>query len=342
MATLEKLILSASILYDLCLALLSLPFVFFPKVQPLFHTLKEELLGLNTFKSDQDHQKEVKRISRSVRIAFSRGQQIVLYRRPGAGHSARSSSYKSGHYPVNVADLSSILELDKGNHTVKVQAGVSYEKLCHETLKHGLLPLVVPEFKSITVGGAIQGIGIESSSWANGAVDESVIEATLVLGDGTIVSSKSVPDLWRDIPGSNGTLALVVDVRLQLKLATTTICVRYELLENVESLCKRINTLKQDSDGSWIGSDRLIDAVWNRDLGIVAMFAGCCSTDDNPSSLATYLENTFSPFFFQHTQQVAETHLAGQGAAYFELMPTEQYLFRFDRGGVSDDMVSYG
>lgn len=37
---------------------------------------------------------------------------------------------------------------------------VSMEALCEITLEYGLLPKVVPEFRKITVGGAINGCGV--------------------------------------------------------------------------------------------------------------------------------------------------------------------------------------
>ena len=50
-----------------------------------------------------------------------------------------------------------------------------------------LSPAVVPEFKSITVGGAYVGIGIASSSFKFGLVHENIIEAEVLLADGSIV-----------------------------------------------------------------------------------------------------------------------------------------------------------
>lgn len=331
----EKLHLTLSIIFELLRALLSFPLLFFPKARSFCDHIAASFQQTPQRKKKNTQKAEINRVSRNVRKAYDLNEQIVLHRRPGAGHSARSPSYKSGHHRVDVASLNSILDINKLEQTATVQSGVTFQDLCHETLKQGLLPLVVPEFKSITIGGAIQGIGIESSSWQNGAVDESIIEATLILGDGSIVSSETVPDLWREVPGSNGTLALVVDAKLRLRPATLTMTVRYELLDGLESVNERINKLDEDPQWSWIGQDRLVDAVWIKDLGIVVMFAGCAGENTDTLSSSTYVETAFSPFFFQHIEQVAEKYLSAPKSVYSETMPTEQYLFRFDRGGVS-------
>ena len=50
----------------------------------------------------------------------------------------------------------------------------TYEDLVDATLAHGLMPLVVPQLKTITLGGAVAGLGIESTSFRHGLPHESV------------------------------------------------------------------------------------------------------------------------------------------------------------------------
>ena len=66
----------------------------------------------------------------------------------------------------------------------------TYEELADETLKYGLLPTVVPQLKTITIGGAISGIGIESSSFKYGLVHETVEEMEILLGDGRTMRAR--------------------------------------------------------------------------------------------------------------------------------------------------------
>jgi delta24-sterol reductase len=128
--------------------------------------------------------------------------------------------YKKGKYQIDISTLTSILEINQRERYAEVEALVTFEELCKTTLKHGLLPTVVPEFKSITIGGAIQSIGIESTSWIYGTFDKTVIDVTLITGCGTILSSSEAPDLWKAVPGSNGTLALIVAARVRFVAAS--------------------------------------------------------------------------------------------------------------------------
>ncbi len=52
------------------------------------------------------------------------------------------------------------------------------------------MPLVVPQLKTITLGGAVAGLGIESSSFRNGLPHESVRELEVLTGDGRVVVAR--------------------------------------------------------------------------------------------------------------------------------------------------------
>ena len=58
----------------------------------------------------------------------------------------------------------------------------TYEQLVDATLPHRLMPLVVPQLKTITLGGAVTGLGIESTSFRNGCPHESVLDSTFSPG----------------------------------------------------------------------------------------------------------------------------------------------------------------
>ena len=95
---------------------------------------------------------------------------------------------------------------------------VSYEALTRECLAHGVMPAVVPQLKTITLGGAVAGVGIESSSHRVGLVHDTVREIDVLLGDGRIVTC--APDnehaaLFYGFPNSYGTLGYALRVKAQ-------------------------------------------------------------------------------------------------------------------------------
>jgi FAD/FMN-containing dehydrogenase len=97
---------------------------------------------------------------------------------------------------------------------------VTYERLVDATLSHGLMPLVVPQLKTITLGGAVSGLGIESSSFRNGLPHESVREMEILTGDGRVVRARADnehSDLFFAFPNSYGTLGYALRLQIELE-----------------------------------------------------------------------------------------------------------------------------
>src|SRR4051812_31866689 len=96
---------------------------------------------------------------------------------------------------------------------------VPYETLVDECLAHGVMPAVVPQLKTITLGGALAGVGIESSSHRYGLVHNTVAEIEVLLGDGRIVTcsrDNEHADLFYGFPNSYGTLGYALRVKAKV------------------------------------------------------------------------------------------------------------------------------
>ena len=78
---------------------------------------------------------------------------------------------------LDVSAFGHVLSVDPVTRTARVGGMTTYEDLCDATLPHQLMPLVVPQLKTITLGGAVTGLGIESTSLRNGMPHESVTAA---------------------------------------------------------------------------------------------------------------------------------------------------------------------
>lgn len=128
----------------------------------------------------------------------------------------RDMSYKKDLPPLSMAAFTEILDIDA--HTALVEPGVTFASLVKETLKKGLLPPVVPEFKGITVGGAFAGASLESSSYIYGQFSDTVLGLTVLLGSGEIigVSRTENSDLFWGLSGSYGTLGIILSLTIQL------------------------------------------------------------------------------------------------------------------------------
>jgi FAD/FMN-containing dehydrogenase len=90
----------------------------------------------------------------------------------------------TGQPGLDVSGLGGVLEVDPASRTAEVAGMCTYENLVAATLPHGLTPLVVPQLKTITLGGAVSGLGIEATSFRNGLPHESVLELDVLTGAG--------------------------------------------------------------------------------------------------------------------------------------------------------------
>ena len=147
---------------------------------------------------------------------------------------------------IDVRSFHHVLSVDAGRRIADVEGMTTYEELADETLKFGLLPTVVPQLKTITIGGAVSGLGIESSSFRYGLVHETVEEMEILLGDGSAVvcSPTQNPDLFYGFPNSYGTLGYVLRLKVKLipakrfvKLTHTKFSEPAKFFTEIESLC---------------------------------------------------------------------------------------------------------
>ena len=58
---------------------------------------------------------------------------------------------------LDVAAFDGVLSVDPEARVAEVQGMTTYEHLVEATLRHGLMPLVVPQLRTITLGGAVTG-----------------------------------------------------------------------------------------------------------------------------------------------------------------------------------------
>src|SRR5579884_4083265 len=109
---------------------------------------------------------------------------------------------------IDVGEFNHVLSVDREAMLADVEAMTTYEDLVDATLARHLLPTVVPQLKTITIGGAVSGLGIESSSFKYGLVHETVEEMEVLLADGSTVvcSPGQNSDLFYALPNSYGTL----------------------------------------------------------------------------------------------------------------------------------------
>ncbi|WP_448059855.1 FAD-binding oxidoreductase [Cellulomonas hominis] len=158
------------------------------------------------------------------------------------------------HPGLDVSGLTHVIAVDGAAGTADVQGMCTYEQLVAVTLRRGLVPTVVPQLRTITVGGALAGLGIESTSLRNGLPHEAVLELDVLTPDGRIVTATphgEHADLFRAFPNSYGTLGYATRVRLRLDRATGFVATRNLRFATVPELAAAIGEI--GDTGHWDG-----------------------------------------------------------------------------------------
>ena len=131
-----------------------------------------------------------------------------LFRDRSEGHRQR----------LDLSAFCHLLAIDTAAGWVDVEGLMRYEDLVAQTLAHGVMPAVVPQLKTITVGGAAAGVGIEATSFRSGLVHDTLLELDVLLPGGEVVHctpDNRHRDLFFGFPNSYGTLGYALRLRLR-------------------------------------------------------------------------------------------------------------------------------
>ena len=124
---------------------------------------------------DAAHARRVARIARQLRdrkstAPLSRRKRVVSHMVPKV-HDKKYSDDK-----IDLLDFDNIIEIDPERRICIAEPGVPFNELVDRTLPLGLVPIVVPELETITIGVAVAGCSIESMSYVYGGFHDTCLE----------------------------------------------------------------------------------------------------------------------------------------------------------------------
>jgi FAD/FMN-containing dehydrogenase len=205
---------------------------------------------MNTVMIDRQAHASAVAALRASYAAVPAGQPVRLAKRTSNLFRPRASTDTPG---LDVAGLGGVLSVDPVARTADVQGVCTYERLVEAALPFGLMPAVVPQLKTITLGGAVTGLGIESSSFRNGLPHESVLEMDILTGSGQLltVSPEQHPELFAGFPNSYGSLGYAVRLKIALDPVRAYVGLRHVRFSDLDALCSAIEqiTSKRVWDG---------------------------------------------------------------------------------------------
>lgn len=161
------------------------------------------------------YREKKQQLADQARSLINEGCKLTLGKK--TSNLFRSHSIPDKH--LDVSKFNQVIHIDPQALVADVEGMTTYDSLVKETLKFNCLPTVVPQLKTITIGGALTGIGIEASSFRYGLVHETILEFDVLLGDGRVVTcspENEYSDLFFAFPNSYGSLGYALRVKVQL------------------------------------------------------------------------------------------------------------------------------
>jgi FAD/FMN-containing dehydrogenase len=183
------------------------------------------------------HAEKVERLAAELRARSGQGGFASL------GKASVSHFVPNPHDPrhadrkVDVRALNEIVALDVAGRRCVAEPGLTFADLVERTLPHGLVPMLVPELKTITVGGAVSGCSVESMSYKYGGFHDSCVAYEVVSAKGEVRRCSRERDglLFDMLHGSYGTLGILTELEFQLIPAKPFVRMEYRRYGSAEA-----------------------------------------------------------------------------------------------------------
>lgn len=259
------------------------------------------------------HASGVERLLASYR-AIPPGATVRLAKPTSNLFRARARSDAPG---LDVSGLTGVISVDAAARTADVAGMCTYEDLVAATLPFGLAPLVVPQLKTITLGGAVTGMGIESTSFRNGLPHESVLEMDILTGAGEVVTASPVQhsDLFRSFPNSYGTLGYAVRLRIELESVAPFVALEHLRFRSLTDLITALDRIIETGGHNGTRVDYLDGVVFSADESYLCLGRQTATT--GPVS-----DYTGSQIYYRSIQHDGETK--------HDRLTIHDYLWRWD------------
>jgi len=256
-----------------------------------------------------DHEAKVAAISEQLRNRNPEAGFLSLKKDAVSHMVPNPNDPKHQDRKVDVRGLNQILSIDVGGKTCTAEPGVTFVDLVRETLKHGLIPRLVPELKTITLGGAVSGCSVESMSFKYGGFHDSCLEYEVLSASGEIISCspEQNSEIFHMIHGSYGTLGILTKLKFKFIEAKPFVKMEYRSYPDFASFSAAM--LKHCKDQDLEMMDAIVHSPEQNVLCIASMV-------DKAPYVSTY---TWLDIFYKSTLQKKEDYLT-----------TEEYLFRYD------------
>ncbi|XP_074564895.1 delta(24)-sterol reductase-like [Curcuma longa] len=281
----------------------------------------------------KEHDEDVKKVVNRLKQRDPKKDGLVCTaRKPYIAVGMRNVDYKRArHFEVDLSAFRNILEIDKERMVAKVEPLVNMGQITRYTVPMNLALAVVAELDDLTVGGLINGYGIEGSSHIYGLFSDTVVAMEVVLADGRVVrctKDNEYSDLFYGIPWSQGTLGLLVSAEIKLIPIKEYMRVTYTPFRgNLKEIAQAYADSFAPRDGDPAKVPDFVEGMIYNPTESVLMVGRYASTDEakKKGNVINNIGWWFKTWFYQHAQTALKR------GEFVEYIPTRDYYHRHTR-----------
>ena len=269
-----------------------------------------------------NHKKKIENIQNQIK-AWD-GKYKMCTGRPGwQAVSMKVGKYKKTHYKIYTNKLRSIVELNEKKQTIIVEPGISMGEITYYLKNKGWTLAVIPELDALTVGGLVNGFGIESTSHKYGLFQHICKSFEIITPDGNLhyCSKEKNPDLFYAIPWSYGSLGFLVTIEISIIPAKPYIQLDYEPFYHGEKMLKAFEKASRNTSEN--GYDFVELLMYSRNSGV--LMKGNFTNKIHGIKKST-VSKFWTPWFYKHVEKYLKKNQKGQ-----ELIPKRDYYHRHTR-----------
>ncbi|KAJ9549211.1 hypothetical protein OSB04_021754 [Centaurea solstitialis] len=296
----------------------------------------EIISGSKSYKQRQkEHDKNVlKAIKRLNERNPSKDGLVCTARKPWVSVGMRNVDYKRArHFEVDLSAFCNILEIDHERMVAKCEPMVTMGQITRAMVPMNLALAVVAELEDLTVGGLINGFGIEGSSHLYGLFSDTVVAYEILLADGRVVRAtkdNQYSDLFYAIPWSQGTLGLllsaeikIIPIKEYMKLTYKPVHGNLRDLVNgyIDSFAPQCGEIVSENVPVFVET-----LIYNPNEA-VCMTGKYASKEEaeKKGNTVNRIGWWFKPWFYQHAQKALKK------GEFVEFIPTREYYHRHTR-----------
>ncbi len=182
------------------------------------------------------HEQKINRIIKQLKERKST-KPVSLKKKAVSHEVPKPSDKRHSDEKIDLSNLNEILHINTEKRICIAEPGVTFIDLVTATIKYGLVPIIVPELKAITIGGAVAGCSIESMSYKHGGFHDTCLKYEIITAKGDVLIC--TPDnenklLFQMVHGTFGTLGIISKLKFKLIPAKPSVKVTYEKYNNIE------------------------------------------------------------------------------------------------------------